>query len=279
MKKINMLTIRIDGGTQVRESLNQTKVDEYAEMMRDGDVFPPITVFHDGSDYWLSSGFHRYFANKQIGNTAIDAIVKDGTVDDALFFALGDNKHGLNHNDADNRKAVMIMLNHKKWSSWSNAQIAKHIGVNRSTVGRIKQSLEVVEPEVKTYVNKHGQESKMKTTNIGKPTKPAPTTKPDLSTISDDQMEIKELKEKITELSDVITQLDEENKALRDIIAAQRWDASEFEIDDIQETVSDLRDQIKVLEVDNKALRESRDMFQHRNVELLRTVKAMQKKK
>ena len=114
---------------------------------------------------------------------------------------------------------------------------------------------------------------------LGKPAKPAPTTKPDLSTISDDQIEIKELKEKITELSDVITQLDEENKALRDIIAAQRWDASEFEIDDIQETVSDLRDQIKVLEVDNKALRESRDMFQHRNVELLRTVKAMQKKK
>ena len=153
--------------------------------------------------------------------------------------------------------------------------------MNRSTVGRIKQSLEVVETQVKTYVNKHGQESKMKTTNIGKPAKPAerPTTKPDLSTISDNQMEIKELKEKITELSDVITQLDEENKALRDIIAAQRWDASEFEIDDIQETVSDLRDQIKVLEVDNKALRDSRDMFQHRNVELLRTVKAMQKKK
>jgi septal ring factor EnvC (AmiA/AmiB activator) len=42
--------------------------------------------------------------------------------------------------------------------------------------------------------------------------------------------------------------------------------------------MADLREQIRVLEADNKAIRQSRDMFQNRNSELMKTVKALQAK-
>ena len=49
MKKIHIDTIRIDGGTQSRAKLNTDKVNEYADLMKEGTSFKPITVFHDGS--------------------------------------------------------------------------------------------------------------------------------------------------------------------------------------------------------------------------------------
>ena len=67
MKKIDISAIRTDGGTQARLKLDYDVVKEYAECMKDGDKFPPVTVFHDGSEYWLANGFHRYFATKSNG--------------------------------------------------------------------------------------------------------------------------------------------------------------------------------------------------------------------
>lgn len=61
VQRIFLRSIRIDGGTQSRAELNNTTVDEYTEAMLEGDTFPPIVVFFDGSSYWLADGFHRYF--------------------------------------------------------------------------------------------------------------------------------------------------------------------------------------------------------------------------
>jgi len=83
---------------------------------------------------------------------------------------------------------------------------------------------------------------------------------------------------KIMELSDTIVSLDEEITVLKDIVASKKWDATEFEQDYILEVVNELRQQIKILEIDNQALRESRDMYQHRNAELIRTVNGLKKK-
>ena len=87
-----------------------------------------------------------------------------------------------------------------------------------------------------------------------------------------------EKEHKILELSDTIVQLDEDITRLNDIIASKRWDATEFEQDWILELVKELRTSIKILEIDNQALRESRDMFQNRNAELIRTVNALKRK-
>ena len=54
--------------------------------------------------------------------------------------------------------------------------------------------------------------------------------------------------------------------------------ASEIEKIDIEETVENLRERNRILEIENKALRESRDMFQNRNAELIKTINAMNRK-
>jgi GH18 family chitinase len=137
-------------------------------------------------------------------------------------------------------------------------------------VSRVKKSMEdAPETGIKKYLTKDGKEVKVDTSKMA--TKKAPTTKPDVSTYD-------EREDKIRELTEVVTQLSEENSKLRDAISLGQWDASDIEKIDIEETVVELREQVKILEIDNKALRESRDMFQNRNSELMRTVSSLQRK-
>jgi len=79
-------------------------------------------------------------------------------------------------------------------------------------------------------------------------------------------------------LADTINHLAEENQKLKDAIAIGAWDATDIEKEDAQETIAALREQIRVLEIEIKTLRESRDMFQNRNAEMMRTVKSLQAK-
>ena len=280
MKKLNLLTIKIDGGTQARVSLNQDVVKEYAESMREGDVFPPITVFFDGSDYWLADGFHRYFATKANAFTSIEADVKNGTLDDATLFAFSANsKRGLSMTFEDNRNIIYAMLRHPEWSKWTNTAIAKHIGVSSMTVGRVKATMEKKDDEstIKKFINKSGNEVTVDTSKLA--TKQT-IAKPDMtSAVMVKQELVFELNEKIEELVDTINSLSDENTLMRDKIAVGQWNASEIEKIDIEETVANLREQIRILEIDNKALRDSRDMFQSRNAELMKMVKSLQKAK
>lgn len=273
LQELNISDIRIDGGTQIRKQLNQDKVDEYLSQMQDGVVFPPVTVFFDGSSYWLSSGFHRYFMHKKAGRELIGADVIEGTLDDAILFALGDNKHGLNMTAEDYRRSIEIMLKNPKWSEWSNVQIAKHIGVSAMTVGRVKKERNIEQPAKKTYIDKHGNQATMDTSKIGKK---KPVEDPVEEASSEKTYDPAE--EKMQELMDTITHLADENTLLRDKIALGQWDASEIEKIDAEETITNLREQIRILEIDNHALRESRDMFQNRNAELIKTVNSLKKK-
>ena len=112
-QSINLRSIRIDGGTQSRAELNHATVDEYSEAMAEGDTFPPIVVFFDGSSYWLADGFHRYFGADHAGMTEIQAEVLHGTQQDAQLFSFSVNAaHGLRRTNADKRKAVMGALQH-----------------------------------------------------------------------------------------------------------------------------------------------------------------------
>lgn len=277
MKKINLLNIRIDGDTQARIKLDQDVVQEYAEKMRDGEVFPPVTVFHDGSEYWLADGFHRYFATKANAQTSIDADVKTGTQDDATLYSFSANgRRGLKMSAEDNRNIIIRMLRHPVWGGWSLSEIAKHVGVSKMTVSRVKASMETPENESSIKKYKYKDEVREVDTDKFKTKKKTerPTTKPDVTTADPTA----ELQDRIGELTDTINSLAEENTLLKDKIAIGQWDASEIEKIDAEETIKELREQIRILEIDNKALRESRDMYQNRCSELTRSVKSLQSK-
>ena len=90
-----------DGGAQMRVEMTESIVQEYAEAMVAGDVFPPIIVYFDGAEHWLGDGFHRIESAKMIGRIEIDADVRQGTQRDAMLFGIGANaKHGLRRTQA-----------------------------------------------------------------------------------------------------------------------------------------------------------------------------------
>jgi hypothetical protein len=274
MKVLNLLDIVIDGGTQARGKLNQDAVKEYAEHMREGDIFPPLIVFTDGSKYWLVDGFHRFFGYRANGVASAECDIRTGTLREAILFskgANGGNKRGLPASPDDNRMSIIWMLNDEEYKEWPNTDIAKHIGVSSMTVGRIKSSIETKSDTnpIKKVTDKHGKVRDVDTsTLVGRPKKPDVTTEDPSAG----------LKQENNELIQLVNTLSDENTVLRDKIAIGQWDASEIEKIDAEETMADLRERIRILEIDNKTVRHDRDMYQNRCAEYMKLNKALQAK-
>jgi hypothetical protein len=142
--QLNLGVIRIDGGTQPRAELRQDVVEDYAELMRAGAAFPPVSVFYDGQDYWLADGFHRFHAWRRARpEQPIDVDVIQGTLDDARWYSYGVNKtHGLRRTNVDKERAVRTALQHPKAAGLSNVQLAEHCGVHERTVRRYREKSE-----------------------------------------------------------------------------------------------------------------------------------------
>lgn len=147
MLDIPIRDIITSSDTQARVMLRDATIREYAELIADGVGFPAITVFTDGSSYWLADGFHRHAAHKQAGKEIISAIVKLGSKRDALIFACQANgKHGLPMTTADKRRAVELLLNDpeiaetlrdKDDDTWTQRKIARHCGVSHTFVANL----------------------------------------------------------------------------------------------------------------------------------------------
>jgi hypothetical protein len=137
-ESIQLAKIRTDGGTQPRAAINPEVVADYRERMEDGDVFPPIVVFFDGTHYWLADGFHRVEAAREADFTTISAQVKQGTVRDAKWFSFGANRdHGQRRDKGDVRRAVEAILADEEWTDKPQATIASHVGCSREFVSRV----------------------------------------------------------------------------------------------------------------------------------------------
>jgi len=137
---VKLELIRIDGGTQPRAHLNEATVAEYAEAMTDGAKLPPVTIYFDGSDYWLADGFHRYHAHRSIGALSIDADVRSGSRREAVLHSVGANaSHGLRRTNDDKRRAVETLLGDAEWAAWTDREIAKACGVSHTFVATIRR--------------------------------------------------------------------------------------------------------------------------------------------
>ncbi len=127
--------LRIDGDTQSRVSINQDAVDDYAEVIGEsnGDwPFPPLDVFHDGAEYFVADGFHRYHGAQQCKRGSVPCRVHNGTALDAAIFAMTANdKHGMRLTRADKRRCVERLLDGKKRTQKEIAELA---GVSKRLV-------------------------------------------------------------------------------------------------------------------------------------------------
>ena len=122
--------------------LQSARVREYSKVMKSGDNFPPVTVFHDKnqSKYWLADGFHRCAAAAAAGLTEIKAEVLEGTRRDALLHAVGANAaHGVRRTNEDKRKAVFTLLTDEEWTKWSDHEIAKRTHTTQPFVSKLRR--------------------------------------------------------------------------------------------------------------------------------------------
>ncbi len=170
VKNIPIDKIKRDGGTQQRVSLNHETVIEYAEAMKSGDRFPPVKLKHDGENYWLTDGFHTTEAAWSIGQTEIEAEVTPGTLREAILDSVAVNaSHGLRRTNADKRRAVTTLLEDEELGKWTNRQIAKQCKVSHTMVNKLREELSgnISRDNLKTYKDRYGNRSQMKTGNIG----------------------------------------------------------------------------------------------------------------
>jgi ParB-like nuclease domain len=142
VRMVCLAEIQADEGSQARVKINTRVVRDYAAAMvqqlaEGGLRFPPVVLFTDGKDYWVVDGFHRIPAARRAGLTEIEAEVRQGTQRDALLFSISANSaHGLPRTNADQRKAVDLLLADPEWSQWSDREIARRCQVSNHVVRR-----------------------------------------------------------------------------------------------------------------------------------------------
>jgi len=184
LKDLPLDAIRLDGGTQPREKIDAETVREYAERIKAGDHFPPVQVYFDGTDHWLSDGFHRVHAAREAAKPTLQAEVWEGTRDEAFWMSLGANKtHGLPRSNADKERAVKAALRTRPGKS--NREIAEHVGVVEGTVRKYRDALEATAQLAQSPMRAGRDGRTINTANIGKaagakPESPAPPDPDDI---------------------------------------------------------------------------------------------------
>jgi hypothetical protein len=158
VQEISIEQINIYGGTQARVKTNDDAIESYAEEMQRGAVFPPISVYFDGTTYWLADGFHRFLATKRNGQPAISAEVQPGGRVEALRHALGANSlNGVYRTNGDKRNAVEIAL--EEWPELANSVIAEICKVSAELARGSRQQMEKAGriPQMMTVTGRDGK--------------------------------------------------------------------------------------------------------------------------
>jgi hypothetical protein len=131
--------LRLDGGTQPRTDIDHTVVDEYSDAYAAGAKFPAVIVFFDGKVYWLSDGFHRWWAARKAERKTILCEIRNGTQFDAQWFSYSANRtHGLHRDSRDKVNAVQAALLHPNAAKMSDRMIAEHVGVSNRMVTKYR---------------------------------------------------------------------------------------------------------------------------------------------
>lgn len=153
--------IRVDGGTQIRTEIDSGVIQSYQDAMLAGASLPGVSVYYDGTDYWLADGFHRLAAAKLLDRDRIHVLVTPGTRRDAILFACGANAtHGLRRTNEDKRRAVMTLLNDAEWSRQSDRWVAEKCGVSNHLVATIRSEVGTVPTSKSEPTTRTGKDGK-----------------------------------------------------------------------------------------------------------------------
>lgn len=252
IEQIELAKIRIDGGTQSRKQVYEETVTAYTENILSEFRMPPVVVFHDGKDYWLADGFHRYHAHKRAGKKSIECDVITGLKRDAFIYSRGANaEHGLPRTNEEKRMVVISMLEDIEYAESSDREISRICKVSAMTVGRIRKAMDL------------NKKQKMP---------PPPPAKPSTKAPAPDTPQEPTENDKIAEMATELKAIAEENAKLKDKLAIIDMDVDDEAKMQVEMTIEELRAQINDLEIQLKAVTISRNDFQNKFAETVKQV-------
>ena len=233
LKTVKISDVRIDGDTQSRDEMDASWIQDIVNNLKHDIVYDPIEARFDGTDYWLSDGFHRYFAYKQLNVKEIEVSYLEGTQFDAQVDSYSANaKHGRIRTRADKEKAVRSALKNPLTKDKSNYEIAKICQVSQPFVAGIKNpdaKKKQAEDKIK-HVQKKAKELEDTTNLISTEKTTSPKSEPDpYAGQNPDEEELKatelaiqadqEMMYKLLESDDALTTAHDEIKRLNHLNA------------------------------------------------------------
>jgi ParB-like chromosome segregation protein Spo0J len=139
-RKIAIDEINVSQAVQIRTRLRQDAIKTYTEIF---DQLPPIDLYDIAKHgLVLADGWHRLEAAKRLNRTHVFAVVRKGTLNDAMAWAVIANmKHGQPLTRQERYDGVLRMKRLHK--AWRNHQIAKAMGISDSSVGYMLREAQV----------------------------------------------------------------------------------------------------------------------------------------
>jgi len=266
-KVMNVGALVMDGRLQSRTEISEETVADYAEALKGGAEFPPVLVYFDGINYYLTDGYHRAHAHKRADKVSILCDVVQGTLRDAILHSTGVNaKHGMRRTYADKRKAVMTLLDDFEWSQWSSSEIARRCGVSPTFVSSLRESGAPSEVKYK----KASGEVAVKAKAPGRPSK---EKEPELK----GPEIIPPHAEKEDHNQEAIDMLLAENEELKARVAVAGMDATPEEKQAAAAMIDELREELRITKIELTAVKQSRDQYQSENSQLKKQVLSMQR--
>ena len=137
LEHVALAAIDMRASPPMRAALDPDAIERYAAILPE---LPPVELVRVGERLLIADGWHRVRAAERAGADTIAAVVRDGTVRDALLSALAANR-GVRRTPDDLRVVVLAALADPAIGRWSDRRIAAHIGCADRTVGRVRAGM------------------------------------------------------------------------------------------------------------------------------------------
>lgn len=161
--------IDLEKSVQMREALDLETVAEYQDALAQGEELPPVTVFRDGSGYYLVDGWHRLKAHEGLKKKEIEVKIINGTYREAVLYAIGANAtHGKKRTLADKEKAVLFLMKDEEWGKLSDAALMKAAKItDAGFMGRLRKKYDI-ERKGPALVERNGRMVRVNVQNMGR---------------------------------------------------------------------------------------------------------------
>lgn len=129
---------------QIRDGLNEAAVERYAETLQAVEAiawpFPPVVLNQTPTGYVCVDGAHRIAAAMKAGREEVEAkVVTLSEADAKVEAARANMENGLPLTPAERKKAIARLIELRP--VWTDAAIARLMGVHRNTVARVRKEL------------------------------------------------------------------------------------------------------------------------------------------